>query len=99
MMNSLRRLAQHSGRRTFSAQAPLAKHVVAFQRSKLVRDIISIPPDETIKSACVLMDKQNVGAVIVEKAVTHSNVLGILSERDVVRRAASDDDVLKRKVK
>src|SRR5690606_33493575 len=47
------------------------------------RDVWSVSPDATVHEAASLMAQRNVGAVLVCK---DGDILGILSERDCVRR-------------
>lgn len=61
------------------------------------RDVATIGPDATITEALAELARRNVGALVVSSDGT--TVDGILSERDVVRRLASDGaDVLGRRV-
>ncbi len=54
-------------------------------------DVISISPNQTIKEAIILLDKHNIGALVVLTEVVQ--IIGILSERDIIRQAAKRDDV------
>ncbi|WP_411817765.1 CBS domain-containing protein [Hyphococcus sp. DH-69] len=47
-------------------------------------DIHSVPPDAKIAEAVSLLNDKNIGAVLVREQ--NGNVVGILSERDIVRR-------------
>lgn len=50
------------------------------------RALVSVAPDETILDACLILDRENIGAL----AVLEGGALaGILSERDVIRRAVA----------
>jgi CBS domain-containing protein len=46
-------------------------------------DVFSIPPDATVFQAIEMMDKKNVGALLVMK---NDQLLGIISERDYTRK-------------
>ena len=47
-------------------------------------DIFSVKPDDTIAQAVSVLNEKNIGAVIVRDG--SGEVVGILSERDIVRR-------------
>lgn len=47
------------------------------------RTVCSVEPDETVQFACDVMHQENIGALVVMDGDT---LVGILSERDVVRR-------------
>ena len=51
------------------------------------RDVATITPDSPVRSAVDLLGTANVGALVVSEDGT--TVVGIVSERDVVRRLAS----------
>jgi CBS domain-containing protein len=51
------------------------------------REVLTTQPHRTVKEAAELLAEKGVGAVIVSDAA--ANVLGILSERDVVRAVAT----------
>lgn len=55
-------------------------------------NVITITADKTLKDAATLLSKQNIGALVVVNQAYKP--IGILSERDIVRRAAQQDDVL-----
>jgi CBS domain-containing protein len=57
-----------------------AKHIL---RSKGA-DVFAVGPDDSVADAVSLLNEKNIGAVIVRDA--SDKVVGILSERDVVRR-------------
>ncbi len=59
--------------------------------------VFTAQPDESIKNAVAVLSQHNIGALVVVDQASH--VIGILSERDVVRRAAHDDHVLSRNVR
>lgn len=52
------------------------------------RQIITIGPGETLADALLILKKNNIGALVVVES--GHNVVGILSERDIVRAAADD---------
>ncbi len=54
-------------------------------------DVLTITSDASVSEAVRRLADRNVGAVVV---VDGSNVVGVLSERDVVRRLAVEPDVL-----
>jgi CBS domain-containing protein len=55
------------------------------------REIITIQPDQSIRQAVALLAKHNIGVlVVVDEA---GKLVGILSERDIVRRAAQDENL------
>lgn len=59
-------------------------------------DVITIGPNQTISEAILRLSDYNIGVLIV---VSESgNVVGIISERDIVRRLVKDQDLLNRKV-
>ncbi|MCT4611263.1 MAG: CBS domain-containing protein [Pelagimonas sp.] len=47
------------------------------------RSLISVSPDATVEDACLLFDSNRIGALAV---VGQGQLLGILCERDVIRR-------------
>ncbi len=60
-------------------------------------NVFTAQPEQSIKDAVAVLSKHNIGALVVVDGSNH--VIGILSERDVVRQAAHDDQVLSRKVR
>lgn len=54
-------------------------------------EVITIRPDQTIREAASLMFQHNIGAVVVLD--TQERIVGILSERDIVRKAVTHDRV------
>ncbi len=57
------------------------------------RDVVTVSPGQTLAQAAALLAKAKIGAVVVLEA---ERIAGILSERDIVRRLASDGaDALK----
>ena len=59
---------------------------------KLSQQVITVPPEATVRELVALLAEHNVGALIVSSDTT--TVEGIVSERDVVRRLHEDDSVL-----
>ena len=60
--------------------------------AKSSQDVVTIGPDATVRELVALLAEHNIGAVIVSG--DGSAVDGIVSERDVVRRLNTGDDVL-----
>jgi CBS domain-containing protein len=58
--------------------------------------VVTVPPEHTIRQALGVLAQHNIGALVVVDAEVRP--VGILSERDVVRAAARDEDVFGRKV-
>lgn len=56
-------------------------------RSLMQSDLALALPDETVAAACRRMSARNLGALLV---VEHGKLLGVISERDVVRRVIAD---------
>jgi CBS domain-containing protein len=54
-------------------------------------NVISVRPDQTIREAIALLAKHNIGALVVVDAA--GNLRGIVSERDVVREAFSNENL------
>lgn len=52
--------------------------------------IITVRPDQTIREAIALLTEHNIGAVIVV-APGEEKPVGIVSERDIIRRTATDE--------
>ena len=59
---------------------------------KASQEVVTIGPDATVRELVAKLAEHNVGALIV--STDGSNVAGIVSERDVVRRLGKDDAVL-----
>lgn len=59
-------------------------------------EVITIGPDQTIYDAISRLSVYNIGVLIV--VGDNNNVVGIISERDIVRRLVADRDLLGRKV-
>jgi len=51
------------------------------------RDVVTIPPDRTLVEVAQVLVAKNIGAVVV--ADDHGGVIGLLSERDIVRAVAN----------
>ena len=64
--------------------------------AKKGKKVITIHPEDTIKEATVILANYRIGALVVVDIA--NKPIGILSERDIVKRAATDDAVLSRKV-
>ena len=58
--------------------------------------VITIAPDKTVREAVALLVHHRIGAVVVADEGGH--LIGILSERDVMRTAAGDEGVFGRLV-
>ena len=58
-------------------------------------DVITIGPRQTVREAAITLARYNIGALVV---VDGEQVVGILSERDIIHRAAEDESVLSRLV-
>jgi CBS domain-containing protein len=58
--------------------------------------VVSIRPDQSVREAVALLARHNIGALVVVDDAGRS--IGILSERDVVREAARDEQVFARAV-
>ncbi len=54
--------------------------------------VVTITPETTIRDLIALLAEHNIGAVVVSS--DDKSVVGIVSERDIVRRLVSDTDVL-----
>jgi CBS domain-containing protein len=59
---------------------------------KQVRDVVTIPPDATVRDLLALLAEHNIGAVVVSD--DGATVDGIVSERDVVRQLNGHDESL-----
>ena len=59
---------------------------------KASQDVVTIGPDASVRELIALLAEHNVGALVVSE--DGSTVLGIVSERDVVRRLHADEAVL-----
>ena len=58
--------------------------------------VITIAPDQTISEAISRLSSYNIGVLIVLGA--GGKVVGIISERDIVRRLVEDEELLSREV-
>jgi CBS domain-containing protein len=54
-------------------------------------NVITITPDKQIRQAVALLTEKNIGALVVVDE--EKQPVGILSERDIIRRAATDENV------
>ncbi len=52
----------------------------------MVRDVLAVAPDETLAEAAQVMADHSVGAAVVHD---HGRLIGIITERDLLRAAAS----------
>ena len=59
-------------------------------RDLVQRGTVTVPPSATLRDAAVVMEREEVGAVVV---VADGRAAGVLSERDIVRAVANGDDV------
>ncbi len=53
------------------------------------RDVITISPDKTLRDAAALLTHHTIGAVVVTNQT--GQITGILSERDIIRAMAQND--------
>ena len=60
--------------------------------SKPGGQVVTIPPDNSVRDLLALLARHNIGAVVVSE--DGGSVDGIVSERDVVRRLHEDEGVL-----
>lgn len=56
------------------------------------QEVVSISPDATVQDLVGLLTQHNIGAVVVSG--NGQEIVGIVSERDVVRRLPSTDQIL-----
>lgn len=54
--------------------------------------IITIRPDQPVRDAVALLTRHNIGALVV-MGEEGGNPVGIISERDIIRRASENEDV------
>lgn len=59
-------------------------------RDLVQRGTVTVPPAATLRDAAVVMEREEVGAVVV---VAEGRAAGVLSERDIVRAVANGEDV------
>ncbi len=60
-------------------------------------DVITVHPEQQIREAVRLLSEHNIGALVVVGAA--GKPVGIISERDIVRRAADNEEVLSEQVR
>src|SRR3954471_18648001 len=60
--------------------------------AKAIHEVVTIPPEATVRELLAALSEHNVGALVV--SVDGSTVDGIVSERDVVRRLHEDEALL-----
>lgn len=60
-------------------------------------DVITVHPEQQIRETVRLLAEHNIGALVVVDAA--EKPVGIISERDIVRRAAANEDVLSERVR
>lgn len=58
--------------------------------------VVTARPDQSLKEATMLLTHNKIGAVVVTDA--SGNLVGILSERDIIRAAATQADALALKI-
>ena len=59
-------------------------------------NVITITPDQEIRQAVAVLAEKNIGALVVVDPA--GQPIGILSERDIIRQAAVDEDLFSLKV-
>ena len=59
-------------------------------RDLVQRGTVTVPPAATLRDAAVVMEREEVGAVV---GVAEGRAAGVLSERDIVRAVANGEDV------
>ena len=59
-------------------------------------NVVTIRPEQSVREAIAILSKHNIGVLVVVNA--SAGVVGILSERDVVRRAAHNEHIFDRAV-
>lgn len=60
-------------------------------------NVITVRPDQTIREAVQVLVRYNIGAVVVMDEA--GQLAGIISERDIVRRAAQDENLFTQPVR
>ncbi len=65
-------------------------------RAKGDQKVVTISPDVSVRELVAVLAEYNIGAVVVASDTSH--VLGIVSERDIVRRLAAGPEVLEQPV-
>ncbi len=58
--------------------------------------VITIGPEQQIRDAVAILARHNIGALVVVDTTNHP--IGILSERDIIRESASNEQVFDRTV-
>ena len=71
-------------------------HIAEVLQAKAGRTVISVDPAASVRELVALLSEHNVGALVVSK--DGSELEGIVSERDVVRRLHEEPDLLERPV-
>lgn len=61
-----------------------------------IKGVITITPEKTVKDAAALLAQHHIGALLVLN--DNQQLVGILSERDIIREAARNDQVLSQAV-
>lgn len=61
-------------------------------KGKARQDVVTIPPTASVRELAATLAEHNIGAVVVSR--DGSTLEGIVSERDIVRRMASDPQAL-----
>ena len=59
-------------------------------REAMSRDVVMVGPGHTLRQVAAVMAKRNVGAAVV--ADNESSGVGIITERDILRSIAADED-------
>jgi CBS domain-containing protein len=59
--------------------------------------VFTVRPEETVRQALALLAAHNIGALVVVDEATRP--IGVVSERDIVREAARNEDVFGRRVR
>ena len=62
-----------------------------FMKSLIARPCYTVGPEATLSEIITLLAEHNIGAVVVENGA--GNVQGIISERDIVRHLATEQDL------
>ncbi len=60
-------------------------------KGKDIRDVVTVPPEASVRELLGLLAEHNVGALVVCR---DEALEGIVSERDIVRRLAADETLL-----
>lgn len=59
-------------------------------------EVITIKPDETLREAIALLSRFNIGGLVVVDDARR--VIGIITERDIIRQAAESEDLFARPI-